>query len=89
MTGGLSGSKRPRPFLIHVLVPPRSLSHPLPRRFRRHYLLDDRSDKVKLDQEDVAWICGRVVDNDRDTNIVAEQFDVSRRRVQQLAKEYW
>ena len=43
---------------------------------------------MKLDQEDATRICKRVVDHDVDTKIVAEQFQISRRRVQQLVKEY-
>jgi transposase len=43
---------------------------------------------VKLDQDDVTRICQRVVDHDLDTGLVADQFEISRRRVQQLAKEY-
>ena len=43
---------------------------------------------MKLDQDDVERICQRVVDHELDTQLVAEQFDISRRRVQQLAKTY-
>ena len=43
---------------------------------------------MKLDQDDVDRICKRVVDYHLDTQFVAEQFDISRRRVQQLAKAY-
>jgi putative transposase len=43
---------------------------------------------VKLDQEDVTRICQRVVDHDMDTALVADQFKISQRRVQQLVKEY-
>ena len=43
---------------------------------------------MKLDQDDVARICQRVVDHNMDTALVAEQFEITRRRVQQLAKEY-
>ena len=43
---------------------------------------------MKLDQDDVTQICKRVVDHGLDTQFVAEQFEISRRRVQQLAKEY-
>ncbi len=43
---------------------------------------------MKLDQDDVTRICQRVVDHDLDTGLVADQFEISRRRVQQLAKEY-
>ncbi len=43
---------------------------------------------MKLDQDDVTRICQRVVDHEMDTGYVAEQFDISRRRVQQLAKQY-
>src|SRR5699024_4476056 len=57
-------------------------------RFRRHYLPDDPPREVKLDQDDVTRICQRVVDHNMDTALVAEQFEITRRRVQQLAKEY-
>ena len=57
-------------------------------RFRQHYAPLNRADEVKLEQEDVERICRRVVDHDLDTQLVAEQFEISRRRVQQLAKEY-
>ena len=43
---------------------------------------------MKLDQDDVTQICQRVVDHDVDTVLVAEQFEISQRRVQQLVKEY-
>jgi putative transposase len=43
---------------------------------------------MKLDQDDVTRICKRVVDHAMDTQFVADQFEISRRRVQQLAKEY-
>ena len=43
---------------------------------------------MKLDQDDATRICQRVVDHDLDTGLVADQFEISRRRVQQLAKEY-
>jgi putative transposase len=43
---------------------------------------------VTLDQDDAIQICKRVVDHDVETKIVAEQFEISRRRVQQLAKQY-
>jgi putative transposase len=43
---------------------------------------------MKLDQDDATRICERVVDHDMDTGLVAEQFEISRRRVQQLAKTY-
>ena len=43
---------------------------------------------MELAQDDVTWVCKRVVDHGVDTAVVAEQFEVSRRRVQQLAKEY-
>ena len=43
---------------------------------------------MKLEQADADRICKRVVDYDVDTKIVAEQFGISRRRVQQLAKAY-
>jgi len=57
-------------------------------RFRRRYLPDEQPGEVKLDQDDVIRICQRVIDNDLDTGLVADQFEISRRRVQQLAKEY-
>lgn len=43
---------------------------------------------MKLDQDDVTRICMRVVDHELDTQFVADQFEISRRRVQQLAEEY-
>ena len=43
---------------------------------------------MKLDQDDATRICKRVVNHGMDTGLVAEQFDISRRRVQQLAKIY-
>jgi len=43
---------------------------------------------VKLDQENVEKICKRVVDHNLDTQLVADQFSISRRRIQQLAKKY-
>ena len=43
---------------------------------------------MKLEQDDVTRICRRVVDHELDTQFVADQFDISRRRVQQLAKTY-
>lgn len=43
---------------------------------------------MKLDQDDATQICKRVVDHGVGTAVVAEQFEVSRRRVQQLAKTY-
>ena len=43
---------------------------------------------MKPDQDDVTQIRQRVVDYDVDTVLVAEQFEISQRRVQQLAKEY-
>ena len=43
---------------------------------------------MKPDQDDVTQIRQRVVDHDVDTVLVAEQFEISQRRVQQLAKEY-
>jgi putative transposase len=43
---------------------------------------------MKLAQDDATRICQRVVDHGVDTGLVAEQFEISRRRVQQLAKEY-
>lgn len=44
--------------------------------------------EMKLDQDDATRICKRVVDHGLDTQFVADQFQISRRRVQQLAKEY-
>ncbi|MFB6215891.1 MAG: hypothetical protein ABEJ72_02845, partial [Candidatus Aenigmatarchaeota archaeon] len=52
------------------------------------FLGSDEANEVKLDQQDVKKICKRVVDHDLDTQFVADQFDVSQRRVQQLAKKY-
>lgn len=43
---------------------------------------------MKLEQDDVDRICKRVVDHGLDTRLVADQFEISRRRVQQLAKAY-
>ena len=43
---------------------------------------------MKLDRDDVIQVCQRVVDDDVDTTLVAQHFEISRRRVQQLAKEY-
>ena len=43
---------------------------------------------MTLEQADADRICKRVVDYDVDTKVVAEQFGISRRRVQQLAKAY-
>lgn len=46
-----------------------------------------RHREVKLDQDDVVRVCRLVVDHDADTPYVADRFDTSRGRVQQLAKE--
>lgn len=43
---------------------------------------------MKLEQDDVTHICRLVVDHDLNTKYVAERYDISRRHVQQLAKEY-
>ncbi len=50
---------------------------------------------MKLDQEDVTRTCQSVVDNGMDTgdhgmdtSLAAEQFEISRRRIQQLVKQY-
>lgn len=43
---------------------------------------------MKLEQDDVDRLCRLVVDHDLDTAYVADRYDISRRRVQQLAKEY-
>ncbi|MFC6764663.1 hypothetical protein [Natrinema soli] len=43
---------------------------------------------MQLDQDDVDRVCHLVVDHELDTQYVAERFEISRRRVQQLAKEY-
>jgi putative transposase len=43
---------------------------------------------MTLSEDDVHKIVIRVVDNDLNTQYVANQFGISRRRVQQLAKEY-
>jgi len=51
-------------------------------RFRQHYSTLNRADEVKLDQEDVDRICRRVVNHGLDTQLVADQFEISRRRVQ-------
>ena len=47
-----------------------------------------RPDGVKLEQDDVDKICRLVVNRDLDTQYVADRYDIGRRRVQQLAKEY-
>jgi putative transposase len=57
-------------------------------RFRRRYLPDDQPGEMKLAQDDATRICKRIVDHGMDTGLVAEQFEISQRRVQQLAKEY-
>ena len=56
-------------------------------RFRRDYLPLQRPDEVKLDADDVTRICRLVDDHDLHTQYVADRYDVSQRRVQQLAKE--
>jgi len=43
---------------------------------------------VQLEQDDVDRICHLVVDHGLNTQYVADKFDISRRRVQQLAKDY-
>ena len=43
---------------------------------------------MKLDADDVTRICRLVVDHELNTRYVADRYDISRRRVQQLAKEY-
>ena len=43
---------------------------------------------MKLAQDDATRICKRAVDHGVDTAVVAEQFEISRRRIQQLTKEY-
>ena len=43
---------------------------------------------MKLAQDDAIRICQRVIDYGVDTGLVAEQFEISRLRVQQLAKKY-
>lgn len=43
---------------------------------------------MKLKQDDVTLICRLVVDHGLNTGYVAERYDISRCRVQQLAKEY-
>jgi len=43
---------------------------------------------MKLAQDDATRICQRIIDHGMDTGLVAEQFEISRRRVQQLAKAY-
>ena len=57
-------------------------------RFRQYYPPLNCRSEVKLEQDDVTRICQRVVDHGLDTQFVADQFEISRRRVQQLAKEY-
>lgn len=57
-------------------------------RFRQLYLPDQRHRQVKLEEDDVTRICQRVVGQEMATQLVADQFDISRRRVQQLAKTY-
>jgi DNA-binding transcriptional regulator LsrR (DeoR family) len=42
---------------------------------------------VQLDQDDVDRICQLVVDHGLNTAYIAERYDISRRRVQQLASE--
>lgn len=54
----------------------------------RDYLTDEPQGEVKLNQDDVTQICQRVVDHEMDTPLVANQFEINRRRVQQLANEY-
>lgn len=49
---------------------------------------DNRPGVMKFDQVNVAEIYQRVVDHDMNTGAVPEQFDISRRSVQQLAKQY-
>ena len=66
----------------------RALACSVRQRFRRHYLPDDQPGEMKLAQDDATRICKRVVDHGMDTGLVAEQFEISRRRVQQLVKEY-
>ena len=43
---------------------------------------------MKLDADDVTRICRLVVDHELNTQYVADRYDISRRRVQQLAKDY-
>ena len=43
---------------------------------------------MKLDKDDATRICKRVADHGVDTGLVAEQFEISRRRIKQLAKTY-
>lgn len=43
---------------------------------------------MSLSEKDISRIVVRIVDYGMNTQHVANQFDVSRRRVQQLAKEY-
>jgi hypothetical protein len=43
---------------------------------------------VKLDADVVIRICRLVVEHELNTQFVADGFDISRRRVQQLAREY-
>jgi len=57
-------------------------------RSRQHYPPLNRADGAKLERKDVERTCRRVVDRDLDTQLVADQFEISRRRVQQLARDY-
>ncbi len=57
-------------------------------RCRQPYTSDQPAPAVKLSQDDVERICQRVVDHDMDTSYVAQQFDITRRHVQRLAKAY-
>lgn len=59
-----------------------------PGKFRQHYTQLVCGGQVTLEQDDVIRICTRVVDNEMETGLVAEQFAISHRRIQLLAKEY-
>lgn len=66
----------------------RHVGYSVRQEFRRRYLSGDQPSEMKLDQNDATWMCERVVDHSMDTSLVAEQFEGSRRRIQQLAKTY-
>lgn len=57
-------------------------------RFNRNYLPDDRLGEVKHDEADVTKIYNQTDGYAMSTKLVAEQFEISRLQVQQLAKEY-
>jgi len=43
---------------------------------------------VKLNDKKIRWAVKQVVKENRDTEVIAKTYGVSRRRIQQLAKEY-